>query len=96
MLLDDKSAGVLGAAAAAFTIVCPENFRIVASRYRELCKILPDVEEWGQVLLVDILLRYNIAVHGYPKKSDIQGKHMCEKRSVVWFLMLLQQRGCKL
>lgn len=75
MLLDDKSAGVLGAVAAAFTVVCPENLGIVAPRFQELCRLLPDVEEWGQVLLIDILLRYVVAVHGYSKESEKQGKY---------------------
>ncbi|MCO5586355.1 hypothetical protein L7F22_040295 [Adiantum nelumboides] len=69
-LLDDKSAGVLGAATAAFNAVCPENFGIIAPRFEELCRLLPDVEEWGQVLLVDTLLRYVVAAHGYPGKNE--------------------------
>lgn len=78
-LLDDKSAGVLGAAAAAFTVVCPERFGLVAQRFRELCDLLPDVEEWGQVLLVDILLRYVVGRHGYPAESE-------EKEGTTGFL----------
>ncbi|KAI5055018.1 hypothetical protein GOP47_0030163 [Adiantum capillus-veneris] len=78
LLLDDKSAGVLGAAAAAFNAVCPENFGIIAPRFQELCRLLTDVEEWGQVLLVDILLRYVVAAHGYPGKNEaeeVDGRH---------------------
>ncbi|KAH7294225.1 hypothetical protein KP509_28G061600 [Ceratopteris richardii] len=71
MLLDDKSAGVLGAAAAAFNAVCPDHFEILAPRFHEVCRRLGEVEEWGQVLLVDILHRYVVAAHGYPGVEDI-------------------------
>lgn len=70
VLLDDKSARVVGAAAAAFVVVCPEQFGLVASRYRKLCEALPEVEEWGQVLLVDILLRYVVARYGLPQLRE--------------------------
>jgi AP-3 complex subunit beta len=68
LLLDDKSAGVLGAATAAYTVVCPENFSIITPRFRGLCNTLSNVEEWGQVLLVDVLLRYVVAQNGYDKE----------------------------
>ena len=32
-------------------------------------EILPDVEEWGQIVLIGILLRYVIARHGLVKES---------------------------
>ncbi|KAJ6357712.1 hypothetical protein OIU78_005536 [Salix suchowensis] len=48
-LLSDSSPGVVGAAAAAFTSVCPNNYSLIARKYRRLCEILPDVEEWGQI-----------------------------------------------
>ena len=34
-----------------------------------MCEILPDVEEWGQIILIGILLRYVIARHGLIKES---------------------------
>ncbi|KAJ6432644.1 hypothetical protein OIU84_019812 [Salix udensis] len=45
-LLSDSSPGVVGAAAAAFTSVCPNNYSLIGRKYRRLCEILPDVEEW--------------------------------------------------
>ena len=42
---------------------------MIGSNYRRLCKILLDVEEWGQILLIRILLRQSIARHGLVKES---------------------------
>lgn len=42
---------------------------MIAKNYRKLCEILPDVEEWGQIILIGILLRYVIARHGLAKES---------------------------
>jgi AP-3 complex subunit beta len=69
LLLNDHSPGVVGAAASAFTTVCPNNFSLIGRNYRKLCEVLPDVEEWGQIMLIGILLRYVIARHGLVKES---------------------------
>ncbi|KAJ1399332.1 Clathrin/coatomer adaptor, adaptin-like, N-terminal [Sesbania bispinosa] len=69
LLLKDHSPGVVGAAASAFSSVCPNNFSLIGRNYRRLCEILPDVEEWGQIMLIGILLRYVIAKHGLVKES---------------------------
>ncbi|XP_073120228.1 AP3-complex subunit beta-A [Henckelia pumila] len=69
LLLKDNSPGVVGAAAAAFASVCPNNLHLIEVNYRRLCETLPDVEEWGQVVLIGILLRYVIAKHGLVQES---------------------------
>ncbi|KAI3470742.1 hypothetical protein Pfo_027405 [Paulownia fortunei] len=84
MLLKDNSPGVVGAAAAAFASICPNNFSLIGRNYKRLCETLPDVEEWGQIVLIEILLRYVIAKHGLVGESlmlfsDALGKHNSEK-----------------
>lgn len=69
LLLNDNSPQVVGAAASAFATVCPNNFLLLGRKFRRLCEILPDVEEWGQIILIGILLRYVIARHGLIKES---------------------------
>jgi AP-3 complex subunit beta len=69
LLVNDTSPGVIGAAAAAFSVVCPEKLPYWGSRFRKICELLPNVDEWGQIVLIDILLRYAIGRHGYPKGS---------------------------
>ncbi|KAF9674725.1 hypothetical protein SADUNF_Sadunf10G0156800 [Salix dunnii] len=78
-LLSDSSPGVVGAAAAAFTSVCPNNYSLIGRKYRRLCEILPDVEEWGQIVLIGILLRYAIARHGLVKESIMFSLHGRER-----------------
>lgn len=67
--MNDNSPGVVGAAAAAFTSVCPNNLPLIGRNYRRLCETLPDVEEWGQIVLIGILLRYVVARRGLVKES---------------------------
>ncbi|XAR72008.1 hypothetical protein NMG60_11018496 [Bertholletia excelsa] len=69
ILINDNSPGVVGAAAAAFASVCPNNLSLIGRNYGRLCQTLPDVEEWGQIVLIEILLRYLIARHGLVKES---------------------------
>ncbi|CAM6097008.1 unnamed protein product [Calypogeia fissa] len=68
-LMNDNSPGVIGAVAAAFNVVCPEKLSLWGPRFQKMCELLPDVDEWGQVVIIDILLRYAIGRHGYPKGS---------------------------
>ncbi|CAH8268711.1 unnamed protein product [Arabidopsis lyrata] len=85
ILLNDHSPGVVGAAAAAFTSICPNNFKLIGKNYKKLCQILPDVEEWGQILLIGTLLRYVVARHGLVRESLMLSLHgmdsngLCEK-----------------
>ncbi|KDP44947.1 hypothetical protein JCGZ_01447 [Jatropha curcas] len=75
ILLSDHSPGVVGAAAAAFASVCPNNYNLIGRNYRRLCEVLPDVEEWGQIVLIGILSRYAIARHGLVKESIMFSLH---------------------
>ncbi|ERN07888.1 hypothetical protein AMTR_s00012p00225740 [Amborella trichopoda] len=69
ILLNDSSPGVVGAAAAAFNSVSPNNLSLIGRSFKRLCETLPDVEEWGQIVLIGILLRYVVARHGLSKGS---------------------------
>ncbi|KAL3523830.1 hypothetical protein ACH5RR_016664 [Cinchona calisaya] len=81
ILLNDNSPGVIGAAAAAFASVCPNNLSLIGRTYRRLCETLPDVEEWGQIVLIEILLRYAIARHGLVKESIMVYSHILENNA---------------
>ncbi|KAK1378025.1 AP-3 complex subunit beta [Heracleum sosnowskyi] len=69
ILLNDNSPSVVGAAAAAFASVCPNNLNLIGRYYKKLCETLLDVEEWGQIVLIEILLRYVVARHGLVRES---------------------------
>ncbi|OVA05935.1 Clathrin/coatomer adaptor [Macleaya cordata] len=75
ILLSDHSPGVVGAAAAAFSSVCPNNLSMIGRNFRRLCETVPDVEEWGQIVLIGILLRYVVARHGLVKESIMFNSH---------------------
>ncbi|KAH7884593.1 adaptin N terminal region-domain-containing protein [Phlebopus sp. FC_14] len=57
-LLHDRSPLSIGSAVIAFDSVCPTRLDLLHQQYRRLCKILVDVDEWGQVDLLNLLLRY--------------------------------------
>merc|ERR1719295_200132 len=57
-LLGDRTTLVVGSAVMAFEEVCPERTELIHKQFRKLCHLLVDVEEWGQVIIVNMLLRY--------------------------------------
>ncbi len=42
----------------AFMTVCPDRIDLIHKNYRKLCNLLVDVDEWGQVMILNLLTRY--------------------------------------
>lgn len=57
-LLSDRTTLVVGSAVMAFEEVCPERVDLIHKNYRKLCNLLVDVDEWGQVIIINMLTRY--------------------------------------
>ena len=57
-LLNDNTTLVMGSAVMAFEEVCPERIDLIHRHYRKLCVLLVEVEEWGQVVIINMLTRY--------------------------------------
>lgn len=80
-LLADNSTMVVGAAAQAFMEVCPDRFDLIHPVFRHMCNLLPDVDEWGQVSIVNLLLRYGRTQFVNPDplvQKAIREKHAAE------------------
>lgn len=57
-MLKERSPLTIGSVAVAFEAVCPTRLDLLHRHYRRLCRILVEVDEWGQVDLMNLLLRY--------------------------------------
>lgn len=58
-LLDtDSSTMVLTSALVAFAELCPERLDLIHTSFRKICHLLTDMDEWGQVVVIDLLARY--------------------------------------
>ncbi|KAG1151139.1 hypothetical protein G6F37_002057 [Rhizopus arrhizus] len=83
-LLKDRSSIVIGSTIMAFNEVCPTRYDLIHPCFRKLCSMLTDCDEWGQMSILGVLLRYgrtqflNPNSHGEdksriaPKKKPIQ------------------------
>ena len=69
-LLSDRSPFVLGAALSAFQRICPTNWSLLHQNYRRICHALSDMDEWGQTVALQVLLRYARANFEKPKERD--------------------------
>ncbi|KIY44117.1 hypothetical protein FISHEDRAFT_67789 [Fistulina hepatica ATCC 64428] len=69
-MLADRSPLSIGCVAVAFETVCPTRLDLLHKRYRRLCRILVDVDEWGQVDLMNLLLRYARTMLPRPTSSE--------------------------
>lgn len=71
-LLSDKTTLVVGSAVMAFEEVCPERIDLIHKNYRKLCNLLVDVDEWGQVVIVNMLTRYARTQFINPNVDNIE------------------------
>ncbi|KAG9266009.1 AP-3 complex subunit beta-1 isoform X2 [Astyanax mexicanus] len=78
-LLKDKSTLVAGSVVMAFEEVCPERIDLIHKNYRKLCNLLMDVEEWGQVVIINMLTRYARTQFVSPWKEDGEFDENSEK-----------------
>lgn len=57
-LLKDRSNIVIGSTIMAFNEVCPNRFDLIHPCFRKLCSMLGDCDEWGQMSILNVLIRY--------------------------------------
>ena len=58
LLEEDGSTMVLTSAMIAFCEICPQRLDLLHRCYRKVCHLLTDMDEWGQVMVIDALMRY--------------------------------------
>ncbi|CDH59483.1 ap-3 complex subunit beta-1 [Lichtheimia corymbifera JMRC:FSU:9682] len=75
-LLKDRSTITIGSTIMAFNEVCPNRFDLIHPCFRKLCGLLADCDEWGQMSILGVLLRYgrtqflNPNPHGEDKSKE--------------------------
>ena len=72
---------VAGSAIQAFEEVCPERIDLIHRNYRKLCSLLVDVEEWGQVVIINMLARYSRTQFLNPN-AGVGLTRLCDNESV--------------
>ncbi len=58
LLKIEGSTMVLTSAMIAFCEICPQRLDLLHGCYRKVCHLLTDMDEWGQVVVMDALTRY--------------------------------------
>lgn len=58
LLHNDHSTMVLTSTIVAFTELCPDRLELLHSCFRKLCDLLTDMDEWGQILVLETMARY--------------------------------------
>ena len=58
ILLVDKIPAVLSCALSAWEHVCPERTDLLHRSYRQICRVLIEMDEWGQLVAMRVLIVY--------------------------------------
>lgn len=78
-LFNDKNSMVLSSAVASFEMVCPERLDLVHKHYRRFCFILADCNEWGQTLLLKLLMRYILKSYKLAQRGKLLDFNLAEQ-----------------
>ncbi|ORX62827.1 Clathrin/coatomer adaptor, adaptin-like protein [Hesseltinella vesiculosa] len=73
-LLKDRSTITIGSTVMAFNEVCPNRFDLIHPCFRKLCGVLPDCDEWGQMAILGLLLRYGRSQFLNPNPKVVASK----------------------
>merc|ERR1740128_360514 len=71
-LLADRTTLVIGSAVMAFEEVCPDKIELIHKNFRKLVSLLVDVEEWGQVVILNMLTRYGRTQFADPNLGALE------------------------
>ncbi|KAJ1983481.1 AP-3 complex subunit beta [Dimargaris verticillata] len=58
VLLNDNTPLTIGSVIQAFNEVCPDRFDLIHEHFTKLCQMVLDADEWGQIAIVNLLMRY--------------------------------------
>ena len=58
VLLSDRIPSVLASALSAWLHVCPERTELLHRPYRQICRLLVEMDEWGQLVAMRVLSIY--------------------------------------
>jgi len=79
-LLADRTTLVIGSAVMAFEEVCPDKIELIHKNYRKLVSLLVDVEEWGQVVILNMLTRYGRTQFADPNMGVLENEEEQEEQ----------------
>ncbi|KAI9590692.1 AP-3 complex subunit beta-2 [Glossina fuscipes] len=82
-LLSDRTTLVVGSAVMAFEEVCPERVDLIHKNYRKLCSLLVDVDEWGQVIIINMLTRYARTQFIDPNRDDLSDEESAQNENTI-------------
>lgn len=77
--------------------VCPEKISLIHKNFRKLCNLLVDVDEWGQVIIINMLTRYARTQFVDPNKGVrtlelFENLHVCTYLRIgVWYVWSVSQ-----
>ncbi|KAH9807821.1 AP-3 complex subunit beta-1 [Teratosphaeria destructans] len=82
-LLADKQYYVAGAAVQAFMEICPNRLDLIHPNYRRLCRMVVDMDEWGQLALLRSMTIY--ARRCFPLRTKRQKKARTQEQRAKEF-----------
>lgn len=79
LLEHDNSTMVLSSSMMTFSDICPERLDLLHTSYCKLCHLLIDMDEWGQVIVMDVLSRYCRKYFTNPNRRRVVSSELVDE-----------------
>ena len=66
----------IGSVAVAFDATHPTRLDLLHPHYHRMCRFLVDLDEWGQLMWLNLLLRYASTMLPKPSADDAEDTHL--------------------
>lgn len=73
VLLEENCTTVLSSAMVSFVEMCPEELDLLHGCFRKICHLLTDMDEWGQIVVLDVMQRYCRTYFKRPDSNQLGG-----------------------
>jgi len=70
ILMEETCTAVLSSAMVSFVEMCPEELDLLHGCFRKICHLLTDMDEWGQIVVLDVMQRYCRTYFKRPMNVD--------------------------
>uniref|UniRef100_A0A7S3Q5N7 Clathrin/coatomer adaptor adaptin-like N-terminal domain-containing protein n=1 Tax=Chaetoceros debilis TaxID=122233 RepID=A0A7S3Q5N7_9STRA len=93
ILVEENCTMVISSALVSFVEICPGDLHLLHGCYRKICHLLTDMDEWGQIVVLDVLSRYCRTYFQIPGDVGASSAEVIDQQRRVIRSVVVKQDG---
>lgn len=82
-ILSDPSPLVIGSVLYTFTQISPTRYDLLHKHFRRICRLLVEMDNWGQTICLGVLARYGRVMLPRPSWTKRRGEEVSEEQEEI-------------